>query len=125
MRDHIMDWLPRALVRLVELSRLKANWDSQGARPVPPDSLGWAMKFLELLSQCGLPEPRSDATGAGNVWFEWERLQGDLEVELKPHNLGCKVDMWDGRTRAPADSIEDAVRWVRIHATPTTTNEES
>lgn len=119
MTPHDMDWLPNALTKLVALSRLGDKGDYQGPGPVSADSLGWAMKFLERVSACELPEPHSSISmGSGRVTFKWKSLVGaDIELELLPNGTRFKAQLWDGE-RLYAESLADAVKWVRVHATP-------
>ncbi len=78
------DWIPEALMKLLELSQLNKNWNSYDADPVSPEALGYAVQLLGIWADphWNVPEPAVVVPcNDGNVGFEWVDM---LELDVGP-----------------------------------------
>lgn len=67
-----------------DLTRLPANWDSYGARPVKPECLQYAIdEVLQACMQGSTPAPSVVPTNTGGVMLEWHCGNIDLEVRIE------------------------------------------
>jgi hypothetical protein len=99
---------------LTELNEVRAEascegWDGYGARPLNPDSYGFAIRFLNALpSTAPLPEVSADAEG--EVAFDWvfgERKA--LTVSVGPTGRCTFAWMLGQRTYRGTDWIDDEI----------------
>ena len=77
-------WEKEVRIKMGELARLPANWDSYGASRVNPECLQYAIQ--EVLKACmhaATPGPSVVPTNKGGVMLEWHRGKIDLEVRVE------------------------------------------
>lgn len=70
--------------KLIELSLLKADWDSYGAKPITELALAKADLFLKALLAIQAVEPSIVPTNHSGIALEWHRNGYDLEIEISP-----------------------------------------
>lgn len=75
----------RAIVKLNQLSELKDNWDSYGAKPIERNAVLMALNLIRVIHNPQVPEPTIVPLASGGIQFEWHTAQKDLEVSLSPN----------------------------------------
>ena len=95
-------WLREVYDRLIELSRLRVNWDSYGGRPVRAEALVRARKLLSNLQVGDFPMPHVSPVPDGGLVFHWRVADRDLEIEIEPNGTIRFL-----RTELPALQMED------------------
>jgi hypothetical protein len=89
------DWIPKALMRLLELSRLEENWNSYGGVPPHPEALGYAVQLLGIFADAhwNVPEPAALVSNCdGGIGFDWRPSQGPwLELELEENVIAAGI----------------------------------
>ncbi|MCX7011155.1 MAG: hypothetical protein NTW86_01075 [Candidatus Sumerlaeota bacterium] len=69
---------------LIEVSRLKPNWDGYGAPAIPKPILTAARKILRpLAKRSDIPTPYVVALMGGRLQFEWYEGEKCLEIEVE------------------------------------------
>ncbi len=71
-------WLEAATKRLDHLLGLDKNWDSYGASPIEPATVGAALQVLADVMQAGTPQPFLGPRTDGGLQAEW--TFGDVEL---------------------------------------------
>ncbi len=94
------------LKQLVSLLDLKENWNSYGAPPIDPGTLGFALAFLVRTMRDGTPRPAVLASPRGGLQLEWHEQGIDLEIKVLPGGR-FRVYLEDLRTGEEVDSDED------------------
>jgi hypothetical protein len=91
---HTPQWLNNLLDELTALSRLPANWDSYGARPIDPQAALMAARFLDSVLREDSFLPKLVPTVRGNIQLEWYNDRAELEVEVGAQGplTACFVD---------------------------------
>jgi hypothetical protein len=80
--------LQRLLERGFQISKLRPGWDSYGAMPPQPETVGFALLFAArasiFLMRNGWPliEPLVVPTPEGGIQLEWSHGSRELEVEM-------------------------------------------
>ena len=75
-------WLGRVVDRLGHITRLPANWDSYGARPIAVAAIKSALELLGEIMSDDLPSPDIVPTVSGGIQIEWHIVGIDLELEV-------------------------------------------
>jgi len=78
-------WVGRAIVKLNQLSELKDDWDSYGAKPIERNAVLMALHLIRVIHNPQIPEPTIVPLTNGGTQFEWHTAQKDLEVSLSPN----------------------------------------
>ncbi len=90
------DWIPKAMMRLVELSQLENDWDGYGSNPVDPLALGYAVQLLGVFAkpEWNVPEPHiSPLSGIGAIEFEWDKPEMLVNfAQYGSRVLRCHID---------------------------------
>lgn len=82
------DWSDTCCDKIINLSELKENWNSYGAKPVNEKSIKWATIFAQIVSMYGcihgIPAPRVAASPEGNVGlsWEWDSFNQEIDIEI-------------------------------------------
>ena len=75
-------WFEKILEKIIAISELEDNWDTQGAPQINPDCLLAAIKLLVCIAQPDTPEPIVLPTLNGGIQFEWHTPKVELEIEI-------------------------------------------
>jgi hypothetical protein len=75
-------WRRDVLVRLLELTQLKDNWDSYGARRPRVESAAALLAVLNSIMDPETVPPIIVPTPDGHFQAEWHRNKCDLEIEV-------------------------------------------
>lgn len=75
-------WLNPTWNQISELSKLKQNWDSYGAKSISQQRAIAAIKVLQRILRRETPAPAVVPTVRGNLQFEWHQDEIDLEIEV-------------------------------------------
>jgi hypothetical protein len=76
-------WLPEVLAKINEISRLKENWDSYGAKRIDPRCIDAANSLLRGVLDSSTPKPSVVPANRGGVQLKWHRGGIDLEIEIE------------------------------------------
>jgi hypothetical protein len=78
-------WEAEVVGRVLELERLRANWDGYGSPPVSRDTSTVALELIGLIGRTGienLPVPFVGPVPGGGVSFEWAVGSRQLTVTV-------------------------------------------
>lgn len=90
-------WIVDSIGRVVELGKLKPNWDTYKSPPPTSKAVGTAVSLLEAMSQWSTfgvkSMPRVAPVSGGGINFEMERDGKEIEIAIFPEgNLNVFVD---------------------------------
>ena len=74
--------LPGLQEHLTQLSQLRENWNSHGAKPIDPSVLEHVKTFLEEVIDADVPFSQIVPRVDGTVQLEWHTKNKDLEIYL-------------------------------------------
>ena len=84
------------LLRLLELLKLPANWDNEGALPIRLENVLAAIDISRDVMQSTTPAPSVVPTNRGGVQLEWHTGGLDLEVEIvSPTRVVVLIGSWE------------------------------
>lgn len=63
---------------LLEIGKLKDNWDGYGASAIPSEVVNKSIEILMMLKK----KPAIFPTGRESIQFEWEGKNGYIEIEV-------------------------------------------
>ena len=110
-------WVTPTVNALGRLLAMPRNWDSYGARPIDPASVGAAIELAFSLMTDSTPTPAVVPTSGGGVQLEWHTRGIDLEIEIRsPSRISaCFEDQrthtaWDAEQLYDFGRLRDALR---------------
>src|SRR5258707_74644 len=75
-------WQPEVMHRLYNLLKLRANWDSYGAKRPSLASANELLKVLASIMSANAPAPSIVPSASGHFQAEWHQNGVDLEIEV-------------------------------------------
>jgi hypothetical protein len=84
--DRVTDapWLTEVVKDFFGLLDLQPNWNSYGAPPISPSSIGYGLTLLDRALDARTARPAVIPSPSGGFQFEWHQRGVDLEVEVLP-----------------------------------------
>lgn len=80
-------WMIPVVTRILELERLRANWDGYGTAPVDRDTATKALRLVGQIAALGvedLPAPFVGPVTGGGIMLEWTVATRQLTVAILP-----------------------------------------
>jgi hypothetical protein len=111
VRNPAADWLRDAISEVEALTKLPADWNTYGSRPIAASAATQAVGFLVDNAYAELARPAVVPLADGGVQLEWHRGGIDLEIAFSPVDPGVYFE--DTRSGETAEaSLSDARSFV-------------
>lgn len=101
-------WLQDVFSRVSELTALREDWDTYGARPVTAAAAINVVQFLHDHAYSDLSRPSVVPTSDGGIQLEWHRGGVDLEIAFSDDDPGIYAVDLDSGEEFESDGLAEA-----------------
>lgn len=81
------DWEAEAAQRILDIVRLKDDWDRAGSQKVQAEQASVARDIVHRLAAMNMPRPFVTSTQEGGVVLEWDSERVICELAVQPGNI--------------------------------------